>query len=347
MFAKGCIFDTMTVQMKQTMKWSYGRSILLAAALSGLAWPESGEANQDVEKIVVAAEAQAAGTDLVPRDEHAEIKQLREAADAGDAESQFLLAKELSDPGGYLPEDLPLALKYFERAAESGHVKAQHNVGALLLRGVGGPPQPTAAIPWLKRAAEQGSVLSQDTLGMIYERGLGVQADGEAAVVWFQQAAEAGSATSQAYLGRIYLEGLAGVEKDEESARRWIWLAADQNHPWASNARGEMLEGGIGGDANVAEAVEWYRRSAEHGHAAGQANYGRVLWRGVGTEPELVRAYTWLHIASRFGDQEAPDQLEELAEQLSEEQIVEAKRLSTKLIAEALADPERKKNWQP
>ncbi|MEO5344856.1 MAG: sel1 repeat family protein [Magnetococcus sp. YQC-9] len=106
--------------------------------------------------------------------------------------------------------------------AEEGNAKAQHNLGALYLKGLGVPCDPLRAVAWFTKAAEQDEILSQHNLGTCHLRGIGVDRDPVRACYWFRRAALLGDARSAHCLGALYFEGL-GVPRDP--ARAMIWLS--------------------------------------------------------------------------------------------------------------------------
>jgi TPR repeat protein len=86
------------------------------------------------------------------------------------------------------------------------------------------------------------------------------------AVTYFRKAADQGNADGQYGLGAMYLKG-EGVAKDPFAARRWIKLAADQDHKLAVTA---MANAFIAGTMSVTaeerqseEALRWIRKDAD------------------------------------------------------------------------------------
>ena len=89
---------------------------------------------------------------------------------------------------------------------------------------------------WYRKAAEQGHAKAQYHLGAMYADGQGVLEDSTEAVKWYLAAAEQGNALSQYHLGMMYYDG-AGVERNYVTAYAW-WLIADYNgNTYARNAR--------------------------------------------------------------------------------------------------------------
>lgn len=83
------------------------------------------------------------------------IAQLREAAQKGDWEAQFELAKAYEN-GLVVEKDLGWAARWFGKAAYQGHREGQFRYGRLKLEGLGVPLDKLRAYRWMKLAAEQG-----------------------------------------------------------------------------------------------------------------------------------------------------------------------------------------------
>ncbi len=93
-----------------------------------------------------------------------------------------------------VPKDRARARTNYVLAAESGHLKAMHNLAVLMVEDGGAKPDYASAIPWFRRAAERGLRDSQYNLGVIYARGLGVQQNLPESFLWFSLAAGQGDA---------------------------------------------------------------------------------------------------------------------------------------------------------
>ncbi|MBF0191182.1 MAG: sel1 repeat family protein [Magnetococcales bacterium] len=106
--------------------------------------------------------------------------------------------------------------------AAEGNTKAQHNLGAMHLKGLGVPRDPVRAAEWFAKAAERGEALSQHNLATLYLRGVGVPQDPQQAFHWFRRAALAGDVKSAHCLGALYFEGM-GTGRDP--VRAMIWLS--------------------------------------------------------------------------------------------------------------------------
>ena len=169
-----------------------------------------------------------------PYDEAKAIVAVTAAADAGDAEAQYLI-------GNFLTENRKDDAKvvrgaaYFEMAAKQGHVLAMHSLANLIRHGYVPGKTPTDAFRWLLKSADAGLAGSQNNLGDMYETGDGVQKSYGDAVHWYTRSAMQGEPTAYLSLGDCYMQG-HGVHRNEVEAYRWFVLAV-KNFKNAPNNR--------------------------------------------------------------------------------------------------------------
>lgn len=86
------------------------------------------------------------------------------------------------------------------------------------------------AVRWYRKAAEQGHARAQLDLGFAYENGMGVEKYLVEAAMWFRKAAEQGYAPAQDRMAYCYEKGL-GVERNLEKAVEWCKRACQQDFP--------------------------------------------------------------------------------------------------------------------
>jgi TPR repeat protein len=117
------------------------------------------------------------------------------------------------------------AARWYRKAADQGHAKAQFNLALMYENGEGVPRDYGAAARWFRKAADQGDVDAQLNLGVMYSNGQGVPQDPAVAEGWYQKAANHGGASAKgegASLGDVraltWLD-LAAVGGDKAAAR--------------------------------------------------------------------------------------------------------------------------------
>jgi TPR repeat protein len=169
-------------------------------------------------------------------------KKLEKDAITGDAEAQYKLGvhyynRETGTPAYKYRSraDTAKALKWFRKAAEQGHAKAQCVLGYYCCRDANFgflahvsfffvERNEIEGVKWFRKAAVQNYAEGQNNLGNCYANGQGVERDEVEAVKWYRKAAEQNYDYAQKNLGCCYRDG-QGVTKDIVEACKWFSLA--------------------------------------------------------------------------------------------------------------------------
>lgn len=93
--------------------------------------------------------------------------------------------------------------------------------------GRGVPENPSEAAKWYRKAAEQGHARAQRNLAACYDAGRGVIADPVEAARWYRAAALQGDSFAEFSLGMMYYDG-RGVGQHLD--RAYAWLARGLHH---------------------------------------------------------------------------------------------------------------------
>jgi TPR repeat protein len=195
--------------------------------------------------------------------------------------------------------DYETAVREWRPLALAGDVEVQYLLARLYYHGQS-VRDDAEAVKWYQRAAESGHVQSCNNLGLMYEQGRGVERDEAAAALWYQAAADQGLATAQSNLARLYDLG-RGVEADAEQAATWYRRAADQDHIGSQYRLAVMYDTGLGVPHDERKAANWYRRAAKQGHGPSQAELGAMYAEGRGVARDRDKADKWLGRASAQG----------------------------------------------
>ena len=151
------------------------------------------------------------------------------------------------------------------------------------------------------------------------------EGDYERSMAECQPLAEEGIADAQFCVGRMYANGF-GVEMNDDLALQWYGRAAEQGHGEAQYCLGLMNANGWGVAMNDEEAAKWYRLAADTGFVQAQTSLAKVYQNGRGAEQNFVEAYTWFHIAAELGELSATYDRDEVAADLSPEQLATAQQ---------------------
>ncbi len=178
-------------------------------------------------------------------------------------------------------------------------------------------------------------LLSAVGLGADLEKGLAAYNVGEyeTSLAECQPLAEEGNATAQFCVGRLYANGF-GVPMNDDLALRWYGLAAEQGYSEAQLNLGLMHANGWGVEMNDQEAAKWYRLAAEQGLVAAQTSLAMLVYKGRGVEQNLLEAYMWYDIAIQLGDLDSSIKRDDVADDLSPEQVATAQQMATSWLVE-------------
>lgn len=245
----------------------------------------------------------------------------------GDAAAQTLIG-EIYSRGLGVRRDLAIAIEWYEKAAEQKVPEALFQLAMLLYDGgeqFGDRPR---ALTLIGEAAEAGHGLAQFNLAQMLVAGSRPQ-DVTRAVAWYERAAKAGLADAQYAMAEIHRQGFAGRHADAAEARRWLALAAAQNHDTAQIELGTMLVEGEGGARDEKAGFSWLMRAAVAGNPAAQTRVAKLYRAGIGVEPDRVTACAWYLRARRAGltDPVMEDQLDGL----TDEEMAEARKRAATL----------------
>ena len=161
-------------------------------------------------------------------------------------------------------------------AAREDIVDAQALLGQILLDGQGIEQDQPLAVRWFEIAAQRGHLMARNMLGRCHEHGWGCNADASLAARHYRIAAEAGLDWAMYNLANLLATG-RGVVEDQVQALGFYRHAAELGHAKSMNLLGRYLEEGQFCSADPQAARSWYRRSAVGGDFRGQFSYAAVL----------------------------------------------------------------------
>lgn len=172
------------------------------------------------------------------------------------------------------PPDLPLAVQLMKSLADENPLAA-HDLGVLLLKGMGCQADEDEAQRWFQKAlagfqktaaTEKKSAYFQYRVGKMYAMGYGVEQDYLEAARWYERAVQDNNYPFAAYaLGCLYLRG-QGVERDEELALELFLTAAEKGNPYAQYLLGKIYYWGNGVEQDREKGLEYIQLAAEQGH---------------------------------------------------------------------------------
>jgi TPR repeat protein len=179
--------------------------------------------------------------------------------------------KALADDYYFQQQNYPEALYYYTQAAELGDAASQYLLGKMYEDAKGTEQNMRQAANWYTQAAKQGHSKAQATLGFMYSKGNGVNQDYSQAVNWYQKAAAQGHINAQYNLAYLYSLG-QGVQKNYQQAAYWYEKSAIQGDADAQNSLGKLYERGLGVNKNLVKAKALYQQAAAQGNQIAQLN---------------------------------------------------------------------------
>lgn len=234
--------------------------------------------------------------------------------------NRFFLSMVLLSLSFCVFADDDLTSDVFEDIKYENSPRAQYILGLMYLDGQGVSKDNGSALSWLRKSSDQGYLLALHRLGKLYRDGKVTKADPLMAVKHITLAAEKGYSPSQYLLGTIYQNGEKGVAKDKEKAKKWLSLAAEQDHKrsiallakilkengFISDAQAAYEQGtrfltGDGVDRDYKQAAGWFSKAAEQGHADAQYHLGELYNKGRGVKKNKKTAQQWYEAASAQG----------------------------------------------
>ncbi len=84
---------------------------------------------------------------------------------------------------------------------------------------------------------------------------------------------------------------------------------------------GMLYLNGDGVQQNDAEAAQWFLRAADQSYVPALTALGSQYWAGRGLQQDYNKAYFWYDLALARGDQNAQSQLDDLAAELTPDEL--------------------------
>lgn len=209
-------------------------------------------------------------------------------AEAGDAEAANEVGLWYANNKPTSPE----LERWFQRAADAGLARAQHNMGVLTMRS----GKTHKAIKWFRLAVDGGWQPSAFALGSLFEE----QGDEKQAIEAFEIGARQDCALSQDALGRLAFN--EETEASYEAARYWSEKSAQQGYAPAQARLGTIFHEGLGVARDPQQAAFWFLQAAQRDHAGAQAMIGAAYHLGVGVAPDRLRAARFLKASAAQGN---------------------------------------------
>jgi len=183
------------------------------------------------------------------------------------------------------------AFTWIKKAADTGFLPAQFQLGQLYLAGTGTPKDSGKAVAAFQALAQRGVPAA-----MFYVCAMTGTTKKQEAREWCKKAAGAGNRMAMYQLGTIYLTG-DGVPRNETEARRWYARAAALGEPNSMFWLGMLDERGIAGPQNSQQAARWVMKALRShslqidGLLQQPANWSPAFWKALQTQLKQAGVY--------------------------------------------------------
>lgn len=244
--------------------------------------------------------------------EYKSVSELKAAADAGDAESQYELGQAYFF-GESVCKDEAEGVKWFIKAAEQNHTQSIANLARCYINGVGVEKDEKKGVEYVRILAEQGDWASRQYLGFLnlkqegedgdiqaqmrlatmYFDGKGVGQSYTEALNWAMKAALQGNAEAQSMVGHIYYYGAVEIERNYGEAAFWLTKAAKQGRDDAQYLLAVCYCVGRGVKEDDEESFKWFMKAAEQINWAAIYNVALAYKYGIGVKQDFGKAVEW------------------------------------------------------
>ena len=247
----------------------------------------------------------------VETDEAAATQYLRSAAEVGNSNAQYRLAKLALSREPRNEAEIAEAIALLEKAAGSGNAQAMFALGKLFRDGDGVEQDPAHAMELFVAAAEQNNDYAAYAAGKMLEKGELVEQDLEGAEAWYLRAAALGNPYAAYRLSRLYL-GPPPIPGKTEDALRYLELAVEAGVPHALYQKGKLLLDGELLPRDVETAIDLLTRAADQDHDFAAFALGRLYHKGELVPRDISTAEMWLERSVAAGNVFAMERLASL-----------------------------------
>ena len=131
-----------------------------------------------------------------------------------------------------------------------------------------------------------------------------------------------------------FQKGLDAYDREDYATALKEWkLLAEEGDPSSQYNLGVMYRMGKGVAQDDKEAARWYRLAAGQGDAGSQFLLGSMYLNGIGVPQNNLRAHMWVNIAASQGIEAAAGERDNLAREMTPEDIVLAQQMAQKCVA--------------
>jgi TPR repeat protein len=181
------------------------------------------------------------------------VDQLLESSKSGSLDAWCMIG-DAYQTGTGTKRNREQALRWFRKAADSGHIRSMVRLG-IALHHPDYEETWAESVTWFQKAADLGDAKGMVFLGFAYREGQGVAQDYELAAGWFIKAVAAGDTGSMIHAGGV----LARHLNSHAEALGWFLRAAEHGNKDGFLELAMLYDQPGTPVHNPAEAVKWYK----------------------------------------------------------------------------------------
>ena len=181
------------------------------------------------------------------------VDQLLESSKSGSLDAWFMIG-DAYQTGTGTKRNREQALRWFRKAADSGHIRSMVRLG-IALHHPDYEKTWAESVTWFQKAADLGDARGMVFLGFAYREGQGVAQDYKMAASWFTKAVAAGDTHSMIHAGRVLTRHLNA----HAEALSWFLRAAEHGHNDSFVELAILYDQPGTPVHNPTEAVRWYK----------------------------------------------------------------------------------------
>lgn len=240
------------------------------------------------------------------------VKYWEIAAQGGHMKAATDLADLYLEGKDGVPMNKARAIELLNEAANSGYAEAQNSLGVCYITGNGVPENAYEAAKWFEKSANQGEEFGMKNFAVCLRNGNGVTIDKAKAIEWFERAIQKGNVHAMFCAATMYAEG-EGIATDylrAETLYREIMSCNDQTY-YDDALFGLALLYSTKTKEHF-KAFPLWQESAQRGNGTAQYNLGQCYHNGWGTVQDDEQALYWWRQAAAQGDENAKHNIEVL-----------------------------------
>ena len=229
--------------------------------------------------------------DIAPASYGRAVERIRQLAESGDPVATFHMGK-IHALGISIPQNLPLAVEWYEKAMALGDPRSHANLGWFYQSGYGVPVNKKRAFELLSFGADNGIHSAKATIGIMRLTGEGCDANPELGLLLLEEAFDAGVVAAGNHLADTYFAGTV-VRRDMEKGHEWLFRVAEQGDERTMAILGHYLVAGTHGKTDIPRGLSLLEAAIEKEYLPAFLWVGSLYKNGTGVEQDTEKAAQW------------------------------------------------------